>query len=481
VTLSRLSLRRKTIGLMGLALLAGATPALAAGPEASTGCEFRNFISGYYITDKRRVFDADRFSAFVHKLDTAVYEQAAGDAGAPQTLRFGQRVGIVDPGEGTQRLKVRDSGGQPLGWVDRSALLCNMYPMSDPATGLYRQAIVRAGAAEFGLLQRKDVYHSPDERCEGGASGCRQVTRVQRYFIYAEENGHYLIAESANLASSATRLLGWLPDGDAYVWSTGLGLRSSATVDHICAYGSREELASGSGCIEIPGGLRWLALSERLLVVGFDGDVYEVIFPEFRGVRRAFVRQSADVVPEVLLTRDGLQKLIHVLEAFKTFAVAAHGIQGRARLVNVLLVTIGSVLQVDFDDGQIPLARMLELAAGLPLGGRSKLMQYSVDELRDASRVPACEIDYLAAYAARKHDVLNIVLQGEGRLLAQFSESRWPEGTCPNLSEKGRNIPFIEGAVRPRAIGNAGETTAYSMMHTRGNESFFWIPVSYLP
>jgi len=466
---------------MGLALLCGATPAWAAGPEASTGCEFQNFMSGYYITDKQRIFDDERFTAFAHKLDTAVYKEAVGDARAPQTLRFGQRVGIVDPGEGAQRIRVKDGGGQPLGWVDRSALLCNMYPLPDRATGLYRQAIVRARAVELSLLQRKNVYHAPEERCEGGASECPQVTRAQRYYIFAEENGHYLVSESANLASTASRLLGWLPDGDAYVWSTGLGLRPSQTIDHICAYGSREELARRAGCIEIPGGLRWLTLSERLLVVGFDGDVYEVIFPEFRGIRRAFVRQSDDVIPEVLVVRDGLQKVIHILDAFSTFGAAARGSEGRARLVSALLATIGSVLQIDFDDGQVPLARQLELAAGIPLGARSKLMQYSVEELRDASKVPACEVDFLAAYAAKKRDVLNIVLQSEGKLLAQFSESRWPEGACPNLSEKGRNVPFIEGAIRPRAINVAGGDTNYSMMHRRGNDAFFWIPVSYLP
>src|SRR5262249_46874149 len=271
--------------------------------------------------------------------------------------------------------------------------------------------------------------------------------------------------------------------------------------DFVCAYPTREDLVRGTNCSEILGGLRWFGLSKRLPVVSEDRQTYEVVLPALgaadvaaavspttkygdlidkiealcaqmgprcrsavdQGMARAYMPVSDDLVPEVLMSRSQLDQLVKVLDAFATFGAMARGREGRAHLVSALLATVGSVLQIDFDDGQVPLARQLELAAGIPLGARRKLMQYSVAELGDASKVPACEIDFLAAYAAKKRDVLNIVLQSEGKLLVQFSESRWPESACPTLSEKGRNVPFIEGAVRPRSLNAASGDTKYSM------------------
>jgi len=62
-----------------------------------------------------------------------------------------------------------------------------------------------------------------------------------------------------------------------------------------------------------------------------------------------------------------------------------------------------------------------------------------------------------------------------------FNEEKWPEGDCPNLSEKGKNIPMIRGDVKPRPINAGSRQTNYSLMYRKGNTSFFWIPVEYLP
>jgi hypothetical protein len=797
------------IGIAAFALLFCGAPGLAATPDdSSTGCEYQDFAAGYYMADNRRVFDDEKFTAVAHKLDVPVYKDASGDARLPQTLSFSQRVRIADPGEGgALRLKVKDMGGQPLGWVARDAILCKIYPMSDPDTGLYRRAVVRTETAERGEVQVKKVYNSPDERCEGGPSHCVEVSRFQWYFIYAEENGHYLVSESANIANTATRLLGWLPARDAYNWNTALGLRPAEELakrrrgnspeDFVCAYPSLQDLASKSHCNEVLGGPRWFALSVRMAVLKQDNQAYDVIFsnaetagrdiaaapvdalkkldvffvidgtksmqpaidgvrdlvnrlkglmqgklsqggvirfgfrvyrdstkggadgvknsehlaltekdcnqsneqefmkafqsvkayepagdddlmensfagmaqasddvapcsdhtklvfiigdhgydgakqasrgqarwteaevakrfkksdsrfkvapivvfvhtpseeastpavskrnyaiaykafedqgksilkdiyagtsvtdsaqyfiqmqpgrisdmmiqgvtaqvntyfqPEFlsriasglqagqslvetidqlransqlnipirylefvqealcaqlgpqcrnkvfEGVNRAFLPVTNDLVPEVLLSRDQLDKWVKILDVFKTFADRARGREGRNLLVGTLLSSMGSALQMDFQNNQVPLGKLIQFQGGMPHGLQSKLMQYSSEELRDQSKVPTCEIDYLAGYSAKKHDVLNIVFQSEGKLMAQFDETHWPEGGCPNLSEKGKQVPFIEGAVRPRTLNFGQEETNYSTMHKRGNEFFFWIPVRYLP
>jgi hypothetical protein len=659
------------------------------------------------------------------------------------------------------------------------------------------------------------VYHSPDERCEGGPSSCIEVSRFQWYFIYAEESGHYLISESANLGNNQTRLMGWLPVADAYNWNTALGVRPAEDLatrratpqdprkeDFICAYRSREDLNSHSNCNEILGGRRWFGLDVRMAVLKEENQIYDVIFsnagtagrdvitplteglkkldvffvidgtksmqpvidgvkllvgrlteqtkaklsqggqirfgfriyrdsvtgscdgvsnsehlefrqsdcdtknedefkraienvkaydppgdddfpensfggmaqagidfaacpdhakivfiigdhgydgakqqkkgfhpwteaqvaarfrrdagpntqprfnappivffiqtpseeastpevakknynsayklfadqaktilqaiyagggltdpnqyfiqmlpgnisdstiqrvsaqvdtylnPEavnllasrlragqslveaiesmransqlnipirylqfvtealcqqlreqcrqkvFEGVNRAYVPVSNDLVPEVLLSRDQLDRWVKILDIFKTFASRTRGQAGRDLLVSTLLTSLGSMLQIDFQNDQVPLGKRMQFAAGLPHGAQSMLMQYSSDDLKDSTKVPSCEIDYLAQYGAKKHDVLNIVFDSSGKLLARFDETHWPEGSCPNLSDKGKSIPFIEGAVRPISLNAGQDETNYTVMRKIGNDFFFWIPVRYLP
>jgi hypothetical protein len=69
----------------------------------------------------------------------------------------------------------------------------------------------------------------------------------------------------------------------------------------------------------------------------------------------------------------------------------------------------------------------------------------------------------------------------DGKLVPAFDETNWPEGACPNLSKKGKNIPFITGDVKPRSIAGGKPMDYYSLMYTRGNAVWFWIPVKYLP
>jgi hypothetical protein len=802
--------------LLGLALLGFATQAMAAPQDSSTGCELRNFLGGYYLSENRRVFDDEKFVAIAHKLDTPVYQDATGDARAPKTLRFSQRLTIADPGEGVQRIKIKDLGGAVLGWVNRDAILCKIYPMSDPDSGLYRRAVVRTETTVQGQAQVKKVYSSPDDHCEGGPSGCLEVSRFQWYFVYAEESGHYLIAETANLGNTQTRLFGWLPVADAYNWNTALGVRPAEDLatrhstpqdphkeDFICAYKTREDLNNHSNCSEVLGGRRWFGLDVRMAVLKEDNQAYDVIFsnagtagrdvvtslteglkkvdvffvidgtksmqpvidgvktlvtrlitqlkgklsqggqihfgfrlyrdsiaggpdgvsnsehlefrqsdcdapsndeafraalapvtahdlpgdddfPEnsfggiaqggldfaacpdhvklvfiigdhgydaakqrkrgftsptevqvaarfkrqdgdspprfgaqpivifiqtpseeantpaddkekyhrayelytnqakailqaiyagntsfgpssqyfiqmpagnisdlviqrvsaqvdtyfnpqvlndlasrlragqslveaivsmqansqlnipvryyqfvsdalcqrvgpqcqdkvFEGVSRAYVPVSNDLVPEALLAKDQLDKWVKILDVFKTFAARTRGQTGRGFLVSAMLTSLSNMLQTDLQSDQIPLGKRLQFAAGLPHGAQSTLMQYSSEELRDSTKVPECEIDYLGQYGAKKHDALDIVFESNGKLFPSFAETRLPEGNCPNISDKGRNIPFINGAVGTVTLNHPQETTNYTVMRKIGNDFFFWVPVRFLP
>jgi hypothetical protein len=467
-------------------LLLALAPAEA--DSSNTGCEFRNFLGGYYVANDRRIFDDEKFIAIAHKLVTAVYRDATGEAPAASTLRFSQRLTIADPGEGVERIKIKDLGGQVLGWVNRDAVLCRIYPMSDPDSGLYWRAVVRPGP---GQVQVKKVFQSPDERCEGGTSNCVEVRRFQWYFVYGEENGHYLIAETPNLGNTQTRLLGWLPVGDAYNWNTALAIRPAEDLatrhatpqdphheDFVCAYQTREELNSGANCHALLGGRRWFSLDVRIPVLKQDNQAYEAIFPQGE---RMYIPVSGDVVPEILLSRDQLEGWVKILDVFKTFSAHSRGQMARDFLVSAMLTSLGDVLQMDFQSDRVPLGKRMQFAAGLPHGAQSILMQYSPEDLRDPAKVPACEIDRLAEYAAKKHDALDIVLESNGKLLAAFDEKRRPEGGCTNLSNKGRNIPFIDSAVRALPLNVGQPQKNYTVMRKIGNDFLFWIPVRYLP
>jgi hypothetical protein len=808
----------------------GTPPGTASRPLTAieTGCGEASFRDSYFITDGHKTFDDERNHALALRLKTAVYQDSAGEARAPKTLGFGELVRIIDPGEGTQRLRIKDNSGQPVGWVDRASVLCATYPLRDVGgTGLYKRAIVRTDTALQGQVVGKKLYQTPlgapgeTSRCDGP---CAEASRFQWFFVYAEENEHYLISESANLGSTSGRVLGWLPKKDGYSWNTALGIRpieelASPNGDppradpahpdqtpherYVCAYETEQKLLAGKpeDCSQILGGRRWYGLDVRMAVLQQTPRFYEVLFsnaqsagrdlgqvaqglnnldvffvldgtksmqgainaikvlmtqinermksktgnggvvrygfrvyrdsnaktrvdgvsnsealplnkaacdksnkPEFdtafapvkaydpeedddfsentfgglvqasedisgcpnnaklvfvigdagydadkqrsrnfpafaeqqiaqrfsiktqgskfvtqpvlvfietpkekaqlsnqsaydkaygafetqgktilsqlyagtklandnnfillsqdlmagaagqsaaieqtiaridsllrpdavreimAGVQRgqsleqvieqlrnnstlnipikyldfveeslcrqlgdqchsqvkeavnhAYVPADDKIVPEVLLSKDQLNSWIKILNEYKSFSSSVAGQRGRESLVNALWSAIGTIVVVDMQNDGVSLADRLQFAAGLPAAGHSHLMQYSDSDLRNTNLVPACEIENLKQYAAKKYEVLNIPYGTDGRSKPVFVQAPWPDDAACPMSAKGKAVPFIDGDVRPQNLNRAGQQTSYSLMHRRANESFFWLPVDDLP
>jgi hypothetical protein len=468
-----------------------ATPPSGAQQGMETGCGEREFLAGYYFHDGRRTFDDERYFALALRLNTPVYQESSGDTRAAKVLRFSERVGIIDPGMGMDRIQVKDSREQPVGWVTRTDVLCRLFPIS--GRNQTKRVIVGTDATAQAQNQVKKVYQTPqslaaDQRCERGV--CTEVRPFQSYFVYAEDNDHYLIAADAHLGSSSSRLAGWLPKSDGYIWDTGLGLRpreeladvpNGAPEKFACAYKTMDDLTSGANCIQVFGGRRWLGFDVRMAVLEATARAYEVFFPN--GIARrlpsvddplclrsgdqcrtqptetlshAYVPVDGKVIPEVLLSRDQLDKWLKLLNIFKMADGSAGA--GRTRWRNELWSFRESGPEID--------------------SASSKLLQYSYEELGRASD---CEIAYLKQYAAKRYDILNVIFSNEGKLRPVFTLVESPEGTCPNLSDKAKSLPFIDGDVRVQRLGRPGEQASYSMMHRRGNDLFFWIPVKDMP
>jgi hypothetical protein len=197
------------------------------------------------------------------------------------------------------------------------------------------------------------------------------------------------------------------------------------------------------------------------------------------GVFQAYIAHSDDLTPEVLLSQHQLENWRELLGKFKTFwSTLRSGERSRSQVVNALVESIGSVLKLDIDDSGKSIGEFAQLVGGLPYGATSKLMAYTPAELRDESKIETCEIQHLVNYAAKKADIIQIVLDGDK--LAIFNPETLPISACPTLSAKGKAVPHLPGAPRPRAL-NTSPDTDYNISFRKGNDRYYWIPVGYLP
>jgi hypothetical protein len=222
--------------------------------------------------------------------------------------------------------------------------------------------------------------------------------------------------------------------------------------------------------------LYWSVIADALckrLGSQCEKQVLEGVFP-------AYVAHSDLLVHDVLLSQRQLENWREVLGKFKTFwSMLRSGERSRSQVVNALMQSIGSVLKLDIDDSGKPIGEFVQLVGGLPHGATSKLMAYTPAELRDENLVATCEVQHLVNYAGKKADVIQIALDGDK--LAIFTEEALPISACPTLTAKGKAVPHLPGAPRPRALNAADANTDYSFSFRKGNDRYYWIPVGYLP
>lgn len=278
------------IAVLCNAVLAAAALWVVPVPAAAMdgGCAEQFFQSGYFLEDKKPVFDETRFYALATRMETPVYKNPEGGERAATTIGFSEKVRVSDPGTGVSRMRVRTLSDQDRGWVEREDLLCRVTPLSDAKTGLLRRIVVQTETAVQGQVVPRNAYHaSSGQLCEGGPSNCPKLSRFQWYFAYGEQDGRVLLSDAGNLGAPAAQLLGWLPEGDGIYWNTAIAVRPAlglearkgpdgASESHVCAFPTLEAVKNPSACRPILGGRRWFNTDVRMPVLRDLGNVYEV-------------------------------------------------------------------------------------------------------------------------------------------------------------------------------------------------------------
>lgn len=167
-----------------------------------------------------------------------VYANATG----PEVLggvEFGDlfqplRRASVSPDEG--RLLVRRPGdGWPLGWMERTDLLCRVSPLRTMAgSRIERKAFSMAGPIGADEPAYIRSYPGPaTKQCETSESGCRILSRFDLLFVYAEDelNGRLLLSFEQSLQDDEAMLVGWVPTQQTIPWDSRYGLRPADHVD----------------------------------------------------------------------------------------------------------------------------------------------------------------------------------------------------------------------------------------------------------
>ena len=250
-------------------------------------------------TDRTGKLDAPS-ALKVMRQDTPVYQDAASSAATARTLDFNKNLQLLDF-RGTRVQVAPETTLAPLGWVERSALLCSLAPLKGDS-GLEQKFYIRT-ATEIRSAKPTTVKAYPAPDLQDCQNQCREISRFSGYFVFArdEQQRSYLLSETYKLDATA-RLVGWVSSENGFVWDTAYGLRPKEDLVFpagtnlngnevggeertVCAYKDiAAALADPVGaCLPILGGDRWFLSEHRIPLlerVEQDGRAfYKVVLP----------------------------------------------------------------------------------------------------------------------------------------------------------------------------------------------------------
>jgi len=426
--------------------------------------------------------------------DAPVYDGAAS-AAATGTLAFNSSFRVLD----AQDERVQLGHGATLeavGWVDRTALLCGLLPLTGQ-TGLEQKFYVHPpGDPAVGV----QAYPGPDlQTC---ADQCRELRYFESYvvFAYDERSSAYLLSDAYTL-DDTSHLIGWVSQADGVVWDTGYGLRPRDDLvfpaEHplaglgqiTCAYATIKEALQPAvnRCLPLRGGPSWYRSAYRIplleRVSAADRAFYKVLVPLADSTAQtanpeshpvlAYLPVSDEIVEDIWLRSNDLDKWLSLLRALEDAALdELWGEELRQAFVFMLVDALEDALRLPFYENTAePLGAYLQRQAGLPVRHDSPLFRYSINALMDPKQVPDCEMTRLVAWVNHSRQMLEIVYHGTTR--PAYAKEAFP-GECPT----GGNIPFLSSDIRAAPLG---DDPAMRYDHTVQKARVYWAPKHYLP
>ncbi len=256
--------------------------------------------------------------------NTPVYKDATSSYQTDQVLPFNKSL-IVVKAENF-RVQVRHINAEnPLGWVERSALLCTLTPIKDE-NGLEQRVFIRLTTE---LRKNKPVtvkaYPSPDIKdCEGQ---CLGLSSFEPYFVFNYDKKHNTYLVGNYRVNETFNLIGWVDKKSCITWNTYFGLRPRENLvypkDHklagqertVCAYPSLENAVESKNCMPILGGNRWFKIEHRIPIldqVEKQGkSFYKVLLP-LAGMNSNSLDNKRIIHPHQLGYKRGISSLLNM-------------------------------------------------------------------------------------------------------------------------------------------------------------------------
>ncbi|WP_133513240.1 hypothetical protein [Candidatus Thiosymbion oneisti] len=222
----------RTLYILPVLLLFAARVGAVPGEGSCTGYKFRT-----YPDDPTKINETLPLRILRH--GAPVYPSpSGGDSLSSRT--FGELVEPVtlsaDPAGGRIQIK-RPGDAKPLGWMERTDLLCRNRPLIE--NYIERKAFIRTATGPNDSSEPVRSFPGPDlDDCPNpGMKGCRTLSRFELLFVFARnpDTKRLLLAHEYYLNDDDI-LVGWVPEEQTVPWNTRLGLRPADQVEETRMY-----------------------------------------------------------------------------------------------------------------------------------------------------------------------------------------------------------------------------------------------------
>ncbi len=235
---------------------------------------------------------------------------------------FGSYVYVVKAD--ANRIHVREgSTKEPIGWIERSDLLCSLRPVIGES-GLEQKFFIKTATDV-----RRDkpatvkAYSSP----ELDSTPRRELSRFDSYFVIDcdENNNSYLLSDSYMLRDGNLPV-GWVSVPDGFIWDTAFAARPAENIvfpeGHtkageeraVWAYATEDDALNKTNPMAILGGKRWFKIAQRLPIIGRteigNEQYYKVMLPIPGLPGRVHQEDTISIVdPEALQANMGIDSV----------------------------------------------------------------------------------------------------------------------------------------------------------------------------